>query len=98
MLFRLLRYVVFFFLAFKNQYSNERFKEIDVERINIIEKDGTLKMVISNKERQHPGMVNHKNMKQRERDAGLIFLIRWEMSVADLYMMVIKKGPEWYIL
>ncbi|MEE6127259.1 hypothetical protein V2E39_07650 [Chryseobacterium arthrosphaerae] len=65
--------IVFFFLAFKSQYANERFKEIDVERINIIEKDGTLKMVISNKERQHPGMVNHKNMKQREREAGMIF-------------------------
>ncbi|NIF07937.1 hypothetical protein F3J23_21145 [Chryseobacterium sp. Tr-659] len=65
--------VLFFILAFKAQSSLEHFKEINVERINIVEKDGTLKMVISNKERQHPGMVNHKNMKQRERDAGLIF-------------------------
>ncbi len=65
--------LMFFFLAFKNQYSNERFKEIDVERINVVEKDGTLKMVISNKERQHPGMANHKAMKPREREAGLIF-------------------------
>ncbi|SIQ14961.1 hypothetical protein [Chryseobacterium sp. RU33C] len=64
---------MFFFLAFKNQSSNERFKEIDVERINIVEKDGTLKMVISNKERQHPGLVNHKEMNPREREAGLIF-------------------------
>ncbi|WP_250255318.1 hypothetical protein [Chryseobacterium sp. Marseille-Q3244] len=65
--------VLLFILAFKANPSVERFKEIDVERINIVEKDGTLKMVISNKERQHPGMVNHKNMNQRERDAGLIF-------------------------
>lgn len=65
--------VLLFILAFKAKPSVEHFKEIDVERINIVEKDGTLKMVISNKERQHPGMVNHKNMKQRERDAGLIF-------------------------
>ncbi|TZG00303.1 hypothetical protein FW781_10400 (plasmid) [Chryseobacterium panacisoli] len=64
---------MFFFLAFKNQSSNERFKEINVERINIVEKDGTLKMVISNKERQHPGLVNHKELKPREREAGLIF-------------------------
>ncbi|CAM3042285.1 hypothetical protein DRF59_12085 [Chryseobacterium flavum] len=64
---------MFFFLAFKNQSSKERFKEIDVERINIVEKDGTLKMVISNKERQHPGMINHKEMMPREREAGLIF-------------------------
>ncbi|GEJ47112.1 MULTISPECIES: hypothetical protein [unclassified Chryseobacterium] len=64
---------MFFFLAFKNQSSNERFKEIDVERINVVEKDGTLKMVISNKERQHPGLVNHKALKPRERAAGIIF-------------------------
>ncbi|MBV8328222.1 hypothetical protein [Chryseobacterium sp.] len=65
--------VLFFILAFKTQASNERFKEIDVERINIVEKDGTLKMVISNKERQHPGMLNHKEMSPRQREAGLIF-------------------------
>lgn len=65
--------ILLLILAFKSNPSVEHFKEIDVERINIVEKDGTLKMVISNKERQHPGMVNHKNMKQRERDAGLIF-------------------------
>ncbi len=65
--------ILFFILAFKNQSSNERFKEIDVERINIVEKDGTLKMVISNKERQHPGKFNHKDLNPREREAGLIF-------------------------
>ncbi|WP_294302270.1 hypothetical protein [uncultured Chryseobacterium sp.] len=63
---------MFFFLAFKTN-PGQHFKEIDVERINIVEKDGTLKMVISNKERQHPGMVNHQTMKPREREAGMIF-------------------------
>ncbi len=65
--------ILFFFLAFKNQNSKQRFEEIDVERINIIEKDGKLKMVISNQKRQHPGMFNNKNLKPRERNAGLIF-------------------------
>lgn len=36
--------------AFKKS-SNHKFSEIDVERINIIEKDGTVKMVITNVER-----------------------------------------------
>jgi len=63
---------IFIFLAFRDK-SGQHFKEINVERINIVEKDGTLKMVISNKERQHPGMVNHKMMKPREREAGMIF-------------------------
>lgn len=35
-----------------------RFTEIDVERINIVEKDGKLRMVIANKERT-PGPVEH---------------------------------------
>lgn len=65
--------ILFFFLGFKNQKSNQRFEEIDVERINIIEKDGTLKMTISNKSRQHPGMFNKKDLKPREREAGMIF-------------------------
>ncbi|WP_294231476.1 hypothetical protein [uncultured Chryseobacterium sp.] len=64
--------VMFFFLAFRGN-PEQHFKEIDVERINIVEKDGTLKMVISNKERQHPGMVNHRAMKPRTREAGMIF-------------------------
>ncbi|REC42519.1 hypothetical protein [Chryseobacterium pennipullorum] len=80
---------LFFFLAFKNG-SNEHFKEIDVERINIVEKDGTLKMVISNKERQHPGLVNHKALKPREREAGLIFF----NSIGDECGGLVYDGNE----
>lgn len=65
--------VLFFFLAFKTRNTKQHFEEIDVERINIVEKDGKLKMVLSNKKRQHPGMVNNKSMNPREREAGLIF-------------------------
>ncbi len=52
-----------------------KFKEIDVQRINIVESDGKLKMVIANKERQHPGIVDGKYFKEREgkRAAGMIF-------------------------
>lgn len=55
---------------------NERlkFEEIDVERINIVEKDGQLRMVISNQARQHPGMVDGKLMpRPHGRPPGLIF-------------------------
>jgi hypothetical protein len=48
-------------------------EELDVERINVVEKDGVLKMVISNKQRQHPGLTNFKPMPMREREAGIIF-------------------------
>jgi hypothetical protein len=55
--------------------NKQKFGEIDVERINIVEKDGSLKMVIANKERQHPGMMDGKYYKEREgqRAAGMIF-------------------------
>jgi len=52
--------------------QKNKFEEIDVERINIVEKDGKLKMVISNGERQHPGVVDGK-MLSRKRPPGMLF-------------------------
>ena len=37
--------------AFKQASQKQKFTEIDVERINVVEKDGKLRMVISNRER-----------------------------------------------
>lgn len=45
------------FAAFAQQSRKPRFEEIDVERLNIVEKDGQVKMVISNKDRL-PGPGN----------------------------------------
>lgn len=60
--------------AFTLQGRNQKFEEIDVERINIVEKDGKLRMVISNEARQHPGIVNGKIIKRDgPRSPGLIF-------------------------
>lgn len=79
---RLLRFAVcalfFFFAAFMFMAftKNQKFDEIEVERINVREKDGTLKLVISNKARQHSGRVDGKDVKPREREAGMIFFNR----------------------
>ena len=61
--------------AFTQQRGKQKFEEIDVERINVVEKDGKLKMVISNKERQHPGIVDGKTIERygRARPPGIIF-------------------------
>lgn len=65
---------VFLLTAFAAQNKNQKFAEIDVERINIVEKDGKLRMVISNQERQHPGIVNGKIIKRDSpRPPGMIF-------------------------
>lgn len=63
---------IFVLMSFRGN-NRTKFEEIDVERINVLEKDGTLKMVISNSARQHPGMANGKSLPQRKREAGMIF-------------------------
>src|SRR5215471_1121095 len=65
---------VFLLSAFVVQSKRQKFEEIDVERINIVEKDGKLKMVISNAQRQHPGSVDGKVIPREDvRPAGMIF-------------------------
>lgn len=59
--------------SFRLERKIENFDEINVKRINIIEKDGTIRMVISNKELQHSGRMNGKDWAKRERQAGMIF-------------------------
>ena len=56
-----------------SQFKEKSFKEITAERINIVESNGDLKLVISNSKRQHQGIVNGKLLPKRERQAGLIF-------------------------
>ena len=67
-------FISVFLFAFVSPTNDQKFEEIDVERINIVEKDGQLKMVISNKARQHPGIVNGKIIKRDyPRPPGIIF-------------------------
>ena len=51
-----------------------KFDEIDVARINIVEKDGTVKMVISNKERAPDAIIGGKAYpRQGGNSPGIIF-------------------------
>jgi hypothetical protein len=64
---------VFVLSAFA-QARRQKFDEIDVERINIVEKDGKLRMVISNRERQHPGITDGKLVpRPNSRAPGMLF-------------------------
>ncbi len=62
--------------AFKKS-GNQKFSEIDVERINIVEKDGTVKMVITNVERFPNGAdtINGRptNLGRKKRSGMLFF-------------------------
>lgn len=61
-------------VAFK-QSNDRRFGTIDVERINIIEKDGTVKMMITNAEHfpSEGDSVNNRVYHKRTKRAGLLF-------------------------
>jgi hypothetical protein len=58
--------------GFSQANQKNKFEEIDVERINIVERDGKLKMVISNGARQHPGVIDGKTL-SRTRPPGMLF-------------------------
>ena len=47
--------------------------EITVERINVVDRDGTLRMVIANKDRMHPGVMDGKTINRPRPYAGIIF-------------------------
>ncbi len=47
--------------------------EINVERINVFDKDGTLRMVISNKDRMHPGIMDGQLIDRPRPVAGMLF-------------------------
>jgi uncharacterized protein with GYD domain len=63
---------VLIFVGFSQNNQKNKFGEIDVERLNIVEKDGKLRMVISNGERQHPGVIDGRTL-SRTRPAGMLF-------------------------
>lgn len=65
--------IIFLFSGFKTELNTEKFQEITVERINVVTPDGHPVMVISNSERQHPGMMDGKLMPDRKRPPGMIF-------------------------
>ena len=65
-------FAVIAFTSMTQANQKTKFEEIDVERINVVEKDGKLKLVISNGDRQHPGVIDGRTL-QRKRPAGLLF-------------------------
>ncbi|HKW00253.1 MAG TPA: hypothetical protein VJN96_10540 [Vicinamibacterales bacterium] len=48
-------------------------KEITVERINVVDANGTLRMVIANKDRMHPGVMDGVTIDRPRPVAGMIF-------------------------
>jgi hypothetical protein len=59
--------------AFRQANTVGKFDEITVGRMNVVDADGTLRLVISNKDRMHPGMMDGKTIDRPRPVAGLLF-------------------------
>ena len=60
-------------MAGTRQPSRAKFDEIDVGRINVVERDGTLRLAISNTERAPGWVFGGKPRPGRPKNAGMIF-------------------------
>lgn len=81
-------------VAFRKS-GNQRFSEIDVERINIVEKDGTVKMVITNVERFPAGtdsLNGRPTNETRKKRAGMLFFNEEGMECGGLIYDGEKKA------
>lgn len=59
--------------AFRQGAAPQKFDEITIQRLNVVDANGTLRLVISNKDRMHPGVVDGVTINRVRREAGLIF-------------------------
>jgi hypothetical protein len=59
--------------GFADKSKVVRFEELDVQRLNLVEPDGTLRMVISDKARFPGAIIRGKEHAHTRPDAGLLF-------------------------
>ena len=59
--------------AFRQASTPQNLGEITVERINVVDKNGTLRMVIANQDRMHPGVIDGIQLNRPRPYAGMIF-------------------------
>lgn len=66
-------FVVLAVSAFTQGTPPQKVTELTAERINIVDGNGTLRLVISNKDRMHPGIIGGKVIQRPRPVAGLLF-------------------------
>jgi len=62
-----------FLTAFAAQPSSQRIDELTVQRLNVVDGNGTLRMVISNKDKMHPGVMDGVTINRPRPVAGMLF-------------------------
>ena len=59
--------------AFRQAPSAQKLDELTVQRLNVIDANGTLRLVIAGKDRMHPGVMDGKTIDRPRPVAGIIF-------------------------
>jgi hypothetical protein len=59
--------------AFRQGATTTKFDELTVGRINVVDADGTLRLVLSNRDRMHPGIIDGRTIDRERPVAGLLF-------------------------
>lgn len=59
--------------AFTQANSTQRIDELTVQRLNVVDANGTLRFVLSNKDRMHPGVMDGVTINRPRPVAGMLF-------------------------
>lgn len=59
--------------AFRQTSEPQKLDYVTVHRLDVVDNDGTLRMVISNKDRMHPGVMDGKTIDRPRPVAGMLF-------------------------
>ena len=59
--------------AFRQAPVPQKLDELTVQRLNVVDANGTLRLVLSGKDRMHPGILDGKTIDRQRPVAGLIF-------------------------
>lgn len=65
--------IAFASIALAQSNAPQRTDELTVQRINIVDANGTLRMVLSNKDRMHPGVMDGITIDRPRPVAGMLF-------------------------
>jgi len=59
--------------AFTQSNTTQRIDELTVQRLNVVDANGTLRFVLSNKDRMHPGVMDGVTINRPRPVAGMLF-------------------------
>lgn len=85
-----LAFVVLALTAFKA--PPQQFDEISVHRLNVVDDDGKVRLVIANQERFPPPMLNGQTFKRAVSPAGVVFYDRKGNEVGGLALTDVEAG------